>query len=166
MLTFSSSRSNRKKKVALFACRAVWESCSGRPSAVTSWAGRMGVALNCLMSYGCMSIANTIKPEVSCPYLLERLVVYEARSILRDVELALLYMLAKLPTMPHPSASLPDPGQCTVSKTKSLTYMMGDQGQGNPQQVSLPECMDWRTGLCATGCLHVADGNRQRSACC
>lgn len=58
MLTFSSSRSSLKKKVALLAWSEAWDSCSGSPSLLVALAARIGVALSFLMSLQ--------KPSVSC----------------------------------------------------------------------------------------------------
>jgi hypothetical protein len=51
MLTFSSSLSSLKKKVALFACSDACESCSAPPLPFFCNADSTGVALNFLMSF-------------------------------------------------------------------------------------------------------------------
>lgn len=54
------------------------------------------------------------------PYLLQGLVVHETRSILWDLQLALLYMLAKLPTV----LSAPSNGCHWWLATFPFTYML------------------------------------------
>ena len=95
-----------KKKVALLACKAACESAIDAGRRISFCARRVGVAESFLMSCQRVSV-----PSLSvggpryflCPrrkpktYLLQGLVVDEASSILGDLELTFLNLLAKLP---------------------------------------------------------------------
>lgn len=106
MLTFSSSRSSLKKKVALLACNEACESCRRSRSLPVVTAASMGVALSFLMSWWSVNYERE-RRGVMPFYLLESLVVNKAGCILGNVKLALLDVLAELPS--PPSAPVPTP---------------------------------------------------------
>ena len=129
MLTFSSSRSSRKKKVALFACSNVCDSSGDTGCTVAPCAAITGVVLSFLMSCSCTQPHLCIDCSVVALYLFQRLVVYEASSIFGNIKLPLLDMLAELP---GPSQQL----HANDFSRESGAYMLGRPAWGRSQPSS------------------------------